>query len=626
MNVFNIITLFGGLAMFLYGMRMMGDGLKESSSGSLKHVMEKLTGTPVKAFLLGLVMTAVIQSSTATIVITSGLVGAGILSLHKSLGIIIGANVGTTVTGQIIRLLDLNAAGAPVLQFFKPSTLAPLALIAGILLLMGAGKRFRNSDKIGKVIIGFGILFSGLLNMTDAVSTLTESGIIENLFSRLSGNPLIGYTIGAGVAFVLQSSSASIGILQAFSTSGQLTFSAIYAVLVGIYLGDCVTTAIVCNIGAKPDSKRVGLVNILFNLSKTVLILVGVNLAHRLGWLDGLWNSVVYSGGIANTNTVFNLSCAVLMLPMLGVYEKLSRRLVKDEIDLDVADTPKALKKLDALNPVFLSAPGLALNTCYDALLEMFRLSRKNIERAFKVVAVYDENKIAKIRAREEIIDTLADRVSNYLVQLSAHITSENHVEIMNHYYAAISEFERLGDHAMNIADYAEELHTGGTSFSEYALHELDVVHNLIQQVLYFTGEAFKRCDIAAARHIEPLEEVVDDVVNALKQNHLERLRLRQCSVLAGTEFLNMLSDIERISDICSNVGVATIARIQPELKHQIHDYVSRLHAGQDAAFNQEYEQAHDHYFELLNGHLPGQLQAEETPPQEVAPAQEAAD
>ncbi len=246
--------------MFLYGMRMMGDGLKSSSSGTLKKAMEKVTNTPVKAFLLGLVMTAIIQSSTATIVITSGLVGAGIISLHNSLGIIIGANVGTTVTGQIIRLLDLNSSGTSFLQFFKPSTLAPLALIIGIIIIMGL--KFKGSDKIGQIIIGFGILFSGLMNMTDAVSTLTESGIIEQLFSKLGANPFIGYTIGAGVAFVLQSSSASIGILQAFSTSGQLTFGAIYAVLVGIYLGDCVTTAIVCNIGAKPDAKRVGIVNI----------------------------------------------------------------------------------------------------------------------------------------------------------------------------------------------------------------------------------------------------------------------------------------------------------------------------------------------------------------------------
>ena len=591
MDIFNLITLFGGLAMFLYGMRMMGDGLKESSGGAMKRVMEKVTGTPVKAFLLGLVMTAVIQSSTATIVITSGLVGAGLLSLHQSLGIIIGANVGTTVTGQIIRLLDLNASGASLLQLFKPSTLAPLALIAGIIFLMV--KPFKAAETAGRIAIGFGILFSGLMNMTAAVGTLTESGIIESLFSRLGESPVIGYLIGAGVAFVLQSSSATIGILQAFSTSGQLTFNAIYAVLVGIYLGDCVTTAIVCNIGAKPDAKRVGVVNILFNLSETALILLGVNLAHRLGWLDGLWHSVVYSGHIANTNTVFNLSCALLMFPMLGAYEKLSHRLVRDEAaDLD---------RLDALSPAFLGTPALALESCRQVLLDMFHMAERNIYRAFDVVKAYDAEGIDLIRADEEQLDRMADRTGNYLVMLSAHIDTEPNVAILNHYISAVSEFERLGDHAMNIAECAETVYRADRAFSEFALHELAVLRGLIGTILETTCQAFEYCDMAAAQHIEPLEEVVDDMVNAMKQNHLSRLRQRTCSVTAGTEFLNMLSDIERVSDICSNVGVFTIARARPELKHEIHDYVSKLHSGKDLSFNREYQAAHDKYFGILN-------------------------
>lgn len=595
MSIFNLIALFGGLAMFLYGMRLMGDGLKEGSSGALKRVMEKVTDTPVKAFVLGLVMTAVIQSSTATIVITSGLVGAGLLTLHQSMGIIIGANVGTTVTGQIIRLLDLDAGGASLLRLFQPSTLAPLALIVGIALIMT--HKAKGSDTVGRVVIGFGILFSGLMNMTDAVSVLSQSGIIEALFARIDESPLLGYAIGLGVSFVLQSSSASIGILQAFSTSGLLTFSGVYPVLCGVYLGDCVTTAIVCNIGAKKESRRVGVANILFNLGKTALILVGVNAARALGLVDGLWGQVLSSGGIANTNTVFNLASALLLLPAMGLLEALSRRIVKGD-DEAPRDRPKVL---DALNPVFLSAPGLALNACYDVLMEMFECSRQNISRAFDLQNAYDEALVARIRADEDAIDDMADKVSNYLVQVSARVADPAHVEVVNHYYDAVSEFERLGDHAMNIAEYAEELHREGIAFSEYALNELNVLRGLVRAVLNYAGNAFKNTDAAAARHIEPLEEVVDDMVHALRQNHLQRLRQGKCSVLAGTEFLNLLSDIERVSDICSNVGVATIARVNPALKHQIHDYVSRLHAGKDADFNREYHEAHDHYFEILN-------------------------
>ena len=593
-NIFNVITLFGGLAMFLYGMRMMGDGLKASSSGTLKKAMEKVTGTPLKAFLLGMVITAIIQSSTATIVITSGLVGAGIISLRQSLGVIIGANVGTTITGQIIRLLDLNSSGTSFLQFLNPSTLAPLALIAGIIIIMGM--KSKDSGKIGQIIIGFGILFSGLLNMTDAVGVLSESGIVERLFSRLGSNPLIGYAAGAGVAFVLQSSSATIGILQAFSTSGQLTFGGIYAVLVGIYLGDCVTTAIVCNIGAKPEAKRVGIVNILYNLSKSVMILAVVTVIHKMGLLESVWNSAIHSGGIANTNTIFNLSCAVLLLPFVRIYEKISYRIVKEE----PAVAGKYDELLDALNPVFISTPALAFGRCYDVLLVMSQMARTNINRAFDMYMQYDPKVIEQIEEDENYIDTMADRVSNYLVQISAAITSHHHVEIMNYYYSAVTEFERMGDHAMNIAEIATELSQKDNSFSKNALSELIVLRELLDTILNYTSEAFKKQNLEAARQIEPLEEVVDDMVNVLKGNHMERLRSGDCGVFNGTEFCNLLSEAERISDACSNVGVATVARATPGINHQVHDYISMLHSGRDENFNHAYQEAHDRYFRLL--------------------------
>ena len=333
MDVFSIIGLLGGLAMFLYGMRLMSSTLKESSSGALKVIMEKATNNVFKAFLLGLLVTALIQSSTATIVITSGLVAAGIISLRQSIGIIVGANVGTTVTGQIIRLLDLNESKVAWLQVFKPSTLAPVALIIGVVLIMFI--HFRKSEQIGGIAIGFGILFSGLLNMTNAVHSLTESPAFLQLFADLDDSPVIGYLSGAGVAFVLQSSSAAVGILQTFSTTGQLTFKGIYAVLVGIYLGDCVTTAIVCWIGAKTDAKRVGIINILFNLGKSALALIAVTLLHSFGVLESIWDKPIYSGGIANTNTIFNLGCALLLFPVVFQLEKFSRILVRDRSQKD---------------------------------------------------------------------------------------------------------------------------------------------------------------------------------------------------------------------------------------------------------------------------------------------------
>ena len=595
MSIFDVISLFGGLAMFLYGMRLMGNGLKDSSSGTLKKALEMVTRTPFTAFLMGVGMTAVIQSSTATIVITAGLVGAGVISLRNSLGIVIGANVGTTVTGQIIRLLDLNSSGTSFLEFFKPSTLAPIALIIGVMAIMS--KKLRISEKAAQIIIGFGILFSGLLKMTEAVSVLTETGIIDRLFTMMGDNPVIGYAVGAGVAFVLQSSSATIGILQAFSTSGQLNFSEIYAVLVGIYLGDCVTTAIVCNIGARPDAKRVGLVNILFNLSETVLILTVVTILHSFGLLDFIWDKTIRSGGIANTNTIFNLSCAITLLPMLGVYEKISKKLIKDEPETE-ANTHN--EKLDALNPVFFSTPAIAFNACYEVLLEMFQLGRKNVLRSFELITKYDPEKVKKVDDDERLIDLMADKVNNYLIQISGHITSQNHIEILNHYYTVIGEFEHLGDKATNISEIAQFMKQESISFSNSALKELNVLRELLMTVMDYTDVTFRKCNVEAAKHIEPLEEVVDDMVAMLKENHMNRLRTGECNVFSGTEFLNLLAEVEHISDICSNVGLATVSRVTPEIKHQIHDYLSSLHSGNDETFNKEYKEAKERYFRLL--------------------------
>ncbi|MBR3394535.1 MAG: Na/Pi cotransporter family protein [Firmicutes bacterium] len=595
MNIFNVISLLGGLAMFLYGMRMMGDGLKESSSGTLKIAMEQVTNNPFKAFLLGVLVTAIIQSSTATIVITSGLVGAGIITLKQSLGIVIGANVGTTVTGQIIRLLDVDDSATSWLQFFKPSTLAPLALIIGMVLIMGF--KFKNSSRIGTIAIGFGILFSGLMNMTGSVTSLSDSGLFENMFSRLGDNPVLGYLTGAGIAFLLQSSSATIGILQAFSMTGLLSWNAIYAVIVGIYLGDCVTTAIVCSIGAKPEAKRVGVVNILFNLSETVVVLLGVTIAHKLGLLDSLWTRTVNSGLVANTNTIFNLTCALLLFPMLPVYEKLSRKIVKNE---PIAEG-KYDDLLEALSPAFFSTPALALRSCYNALMAMYEAARTNIEKAMNLLHVYDEKVVEDIMEEEDNIDTITDEISNYLVALSPHIKEDYQVRILNEYYKVVTEFERLGDHAVNIAEMSQDLDRKGLKFSDDAIREIDILEDLIYRILDLTRQAFEKRDVDAAMQIEPLEEVTDDMVNALHDLHLERLRKGQCSVDVGSSFLNLLSDLERISDVCSNVGVETLTRVNVELESKAHEFISSLHSGHDETFNQRYDEAHKEFFGRLD-------------------------
>lgn len=601
MDVFSLITMFGGLAMFLYGMKLMSTSLKERSSGALKVVLEKMTGTTLKAFLLGLFVTAVIQSSTATIVITSGLVAAGLLSLKQSLGIIVGANVGTTVTGQIIRLLDIGTSAdggksaASWLEIFKPSTLAPIALILGIILIMAAKKE--STMVIGNIASGFGILFTGLLTMTSSVGALNEQGVFDGLFQKLDTTPLFGFGVGTGVAFILQSSSASVGILQTFATeTGLISFKGIYATLVGIYIGDCVTTAIVCSIGAKAEAKRVGMVHILFNLGKTALIFIVVTLLHSFSLLDGIWNMTMNAGSIANTNTIFNLSCSVLLFPFLGIFEKFSKKIIKD----DPAVVSKYSTELDALNPVFFGTPALALRSCYNLLNAMIDAARVNIDKAFTLLFEYDEKIAKEIEDEEDEIDHMTDALSNYLVQMSKALREENHIRIMDEYYKVVTQAERLGDHAMNICEEATDLNKNGDAFSEDALKELRVTQELIDRILDLTKQAFLKRNVEAAHEIEPLEEVVDDMVDALRDNHLNRLKNGKCNVVMDNDFLNLLSDIERISDTCSNIGIAVITRSRPELENRAHNYVSTLHQGTDELFNREYQAAHDLYFSKL--------------------------
>lgn len=594
--VIDFISLLGGLAMFLYGMRLMGDGLKSGASDTLQKAISKVTDNPIKAFFLGLTITAIIQSSTATIVLTAGLVGSGILKLDQSLGIIIGSNVGTTVTGQIIRLLDVDASEGSFLQLFKPNTLAPLALIIGMVIIMGF--KFKKSDVVGSIAIGFGILFTGLISMTGAVSTLTAAGgPLENVFSGLGNAPLLSYVSGAGTAFLLQSSSATIGILQAFSMSGTLIFKSVFIILVGIYLGDCVTTGIVCSIGAKADAKRVGLVNILFNLSKTVLVLVVVNVIHALGLLDGMWEMKMNSGSIANLNTIFNLGCAILLLPLVNVYSKLSRIIIKDKPD-EVADEYN--KKLEALNPVFFNSPAIAFNSCYEVLKTMYETSLDNFYKAYDLLYDYKPGVIEKLSVKEDYVDRLTDALSNYLVQLSGHVSDDEHIRLLDEYTKMSTCFERLGDHAMNIAEDAEALEAAGIKLSDMAASELDITRDLLTRILEKTRLAFIDNDLPAATAIEPLEEVADDVIHTLHDNHLVRLRDGKCTVVSGMYFVNILNNLERVSDICSDVGVATITRSNPELADQAHEYITSLHNRNDEEFNRMYNEAHKEFFDRL--------------------------
>lgn len=595
MTIFNIISLFGGLALFLYGMRLMGDGLKKGSSDAFKRAMEKVTNNPLVGFLLGLAVTAVIQSSTATIVLTSGLVGAGVLSLHQSIGVILGANVGTTVTGQIIRLLDVNASETSLLNFFKPQTLAPLAGIIGILCIMAL--KGRKSDTVGSIAMGFGILFTGLLNMTSAVSPLSESESFANMFYQLADQPVLGFLLGTGVAFLLQSSSATIGILQAISTTGALTFSSVYAIIIGVNIGDCVTTAIVCSIGSKADAKRTGVIHILFNIAGSILIIVGLLTLHGFGVLDPLWDKVLTSGGIANVHTIFRLVSAIVLLPVCAQFEKLSRRLVKDDVQLG----ENVDHELSLLDDKFFTSPAIALSSAAEAITTMARLARTGVMDAMDVLDKYDRRAVDVINENEEHIDKLADHVDNYLIRLSPHVPTGHGNDLLNYYIQCFSEFERIGDYAVNLTENAQEFIERNANLSPAAHEELKILRAALEEILDYTYSAFGATDCDAAHRIEPVEEVVDDLVATLRTNHIRRLRDGQCTVYAGLTFLDILVNVERIADQCSNVGVYTLSMFDKHVMNSHHDYIQELHQGKDALFNKAYQETREKYFGRLS-------------------------
>ena len=594
MNIFHFISLFGGLALFLYGMRLMGDGLQQGSSGTLKKFMEKVANNPCTGFLLGLLVTAVIQSSTATIVLTSGLVGAGILTLRQSIGIILGANVGTTVTGQIIRLLDFDGDASSWLNIFKPSTLAPIAAIIGILVIMTL--RSNKSDILGKVAMGFGILFTGLLNMTAAVEPLSESETFANLFIQMSDTPVLGFLVGTGAAFLIQSSSATIGILQALSVTGVLTFSSVYAIIIGVNMGDCMTTAIVCSIGAKADAKRTGLIHIFFNIAASALVIAAVAILHASGLLDSIWDARITSGGIANAHTLFRLFAAIILLPFSLQFEKLARIVIKD----DSSAVDGIEEEIQHLDEKLFASPALALSSISSVIAKMASLAVSGVKTAVRTIRHYDEDAVQRINQNEDNIDTLSDKVDHYMIRFSPHVPKGTSSNLLNYYIQCFSEFERIGDYATNITETASDIAENGIRFSSTAHWELAVLGEAIAQVLDDSYKAFTKLDAQTAKKIEPLEEVIDDLVSQLRSNHIERFHNGDCTVHGGIAFLDILVNIERISDQCSNIGIYTLLLKEPQTVQNQHDYSKYLHSGQNAEFNALYRKYHDKYFGLL--------------------------
>ena len=590
-----IIQLLGGLAMFLYGIEVMGDGLKNSSGAALKRVLEKVTGNVILGVLTGALVTAVIQSSTATIVLTVALIGAGVLNLKQAVSIVMGANIGTTVTAQIIRLGAIESDGSFLLWLFDTDTLAPIALVAGIVLLMFI--KSKKSKTIGDICIGFGVLFVGLELMTSGVKPLIGTDAFTTFVSFLS-NPLFGILFGLILTVIVQSSSATVGMLQTVASvpGSGITFAMAYPVIMGINLGTCVTTAMVCSIGSSKDAKRTGVVHIAFNTIGTVLFLIVMTLMQRFAVFGAdFWIRAVDSGGIANFQTVFNLLTAVVLIPFADWMVKLSLKIVKD-------DKPEAERhpELHSLDEKLYNSPAMALAVTMKAVADCGRLAQLNFQRGCKVLAKYDPVMVAEINQDEDCIDQFTDNSDRFLIGLSKMVETEADDRQLDMLMQTVPNFERIGDYATNLVELAERLQSESTSFSDTAKKELALITSAVNEILDITVKAFASDDNEAAKAIEPLEETIDDMIMMLKDRHTKRLKNGQCSVGSGLVFMEALTYFERASDQCSSIAVMMLARHNDQILQNHYEYLREIHAGGDVAYLAERDRRREQYIKPL--------------------------
>lgn len=585
MSVIDIVSIFikaiGSIALFIYGMTVLGGRLEKLSSGRMEKVLEKLSNNVFKSVMLGALVTAAVQSSAATTVIVVGLVNAGILRLSSAIGVIMGANIGTTITGQILRLGDLennNNVGA-VLKLLSPTTLAPFIAAVGLIIFMLSKKE--GVKTIGEILIGVGILFTGMNSLTEAVSPLSELQAFRDLFATLK-NPILGIIVGAVVTILLQSSSASVGILQTISTTGVLTFSAAFPIIMGQNIGTCVTP-IISAVGAGKNAKRAAAVHLYFNIIGTIMFLIVV---YALQGLIGLpfWDKSIDMGGIANFHTFFNIVVTICFLPFTHLLEKLAMITIRDKKTED--GTPVSEFTAPALEDRLLVSPSLAVQQASNTALAMGNLAFYNFENMRGLfTGNYDEKLIASLKDNEENIDRMEDRLNAYLVKINECELTDFENRRVTELLHLSSEFERIGDYTMNLIEDAEKLHENSVTFSPEAIRELDVISRACEEIIGMAIRCVELNDAALAAKVEPLEETIDYLNETLKARHIERLKEGKCVVESGVNFLDLLINLERISDHCSNIAVYVIGSQKNNTVINRHEFIQNAHAAKDESY-----------------------------------------
>ena len=591
-----IIQMLGGLAMFLYGIEVMGDGLKNSSGEALKRILEKVTGNVVMGVLTGALVTAVIQSSTATIVLAVALIGAGVLNLKQAVSIVMGANIGTTMTAWITTLAFLESGGDNwLLWLFDTDTLAPIALFVGIVLIMFI--KGNKTKTVGDICIGFGILFVGLMNMTGAVKGFAGNPAFLEILAGLGDKPLLGILAGLVLTVIVQSSSATVAMLQSLAVTGALDFSGVYPIVMGINIGTTLVTAFYCFLGGESrDSKRTGVVHIVFNCIGTAVFMLILGLMQSMNVFGtGFWTMTVNSNIIAIFQTAFNVFTAVLLIPFTNQLVKLSLLVVKDEKQ----EAPRH-PELHTLDEKLYISPAVALAEATKAVAAMGVLAKENFAKACRMLQELDDAVVEQINLDEDCLDQFSDSADRFLVGLSKAVETEHDDRQVDMLLQTVPNFERIGDYATDIVELAQQMKAAGTTFSENAIRELTLVGTAVDEILQITVDAMNRDDNEKAKTIEPLEETIDDMIMILRDRHTKRLKDGVCSVESGLVFMETLVHLERASDQCSSIAVMMLARNNKHILHNHYEYLREIHAGSDESFNQARIKRRDQYIKPL--------------------------
>lgn len=544
MNIFNVLTLIGGLCLFLFGMTVMGDALERRAGGSLKMILGKLTKNKMTGFLTGLGVTSIIQSSSATTVMVVGFVNSGIMTLRQSIGVIMGANIGTTVTAWILSLCGISSDNFFV-ELLKPASFTPVLALIGTGLLMFAKSSKRRDT--GTILLGFATLMFGMDTMSSAVSGLADVPEFQQMFLMFK-NPVLGVLVGAILTAVIQSSSASVGILQALSVTGGVSYGAAIPIIMGQNIGTCIT-AILSSFGTTKNAKRAAIVHLSFNVIGTIIWLTVFSIASAI-FKPAILDKSASLVGIAVAHSAFNIACTAILLPMSSLLEKLAIRLVPDNKDKEVSAE---------LDERLLATPAIALERCNTLVCEMAELSVSSLKNSMNLLRKPDEKTAELIRENEEKVDHYEDIIGTYLVKLSRHQISDSGSAEVSKLLKAIGDFERISDHSINILESAEELALKEIKFSSEADKELDMICSAVSEVLTLAYKSFVFGDMDAALRVEPLEQVVDTLHDKLRNGHIKRLQSGNCSIEAGFVWADLLTDLERTADHCSNIAVCII-------------------------------------------------------------------